>query len=142
MVFFMLRTPKIVTLSVLCALFAATPVLACHSDYFNEMFVKIKGLRDSGSLEKDQIASLWNMKANFDKIQQQYGRAGKPSRALNPHVASFVAAAAGVLDGELFTQVTGKKKTEVQELRYEVNQLKKELAELKQILKEIKASQK
>ena len=138
----MRRTQKIVALSVFCALFAAGPVFACHSDYFNEMFVKIKQLRNAGSLEKQQIASLWDMKKNFDKIQSEYGRAGKPSRALDPHVTKFVAAAAGVLDSDLFTKITGKKKTEVQELRYEVNQLKKEISEIKQLLKDIKTSQK
>ena len=117
---------------------SASSVLACHSNYFNEIFTKIKSLRNKGDLEKDQIEALWAMKADFDKVQRQYNREGRRNSALDPHVNAFVAAAAGILDSEQFTYATKKKKTEAQELRYEVNQLKKELAEIKALLKELK----
>ncbi len=135
----MIKSSRFIALALCLTVAASTTVYACHSNYFNEMFVKLKNMRDAGDLEKDQIASIWQMHSNFMKIQHQYNREGKPSSALDPHVKDFVAAAAGVLDADQFKQVTGKKKTEVQELRYEVAQLRKEIREVKALLEEIKA---
>lgn len=136
----MRKSAQFVAIALVLCVFSSSTALACHSDYFNEMFVKIERMK--GSLTKDQVASLWDLNKKFRATERLYNQQGKPSRALDPHVDTFVAAAAGILDSQQFTSVTGKKKTETQELRYEVNQLRKELAAIKSMLKEMKAAQK
>ena len=116
--------------------------MACHSNYFDSMFVKLQNMRKGNEFTTEQVTALWDLTGKFKDVQKLYNRQGKPSRALDPHVDDFVAAAAGVLDSDQFQKITGKKKTEAQELRYEVNQLKKELAAIKAMLRDLKASMK
>ncbi|MEM7164550.1 MAG: hypothetical protein AAF581_03760 [Planctomycetota bacterium] len=136
----MRKSAQFVVIAMVVCVFSTSTALACHSDYFNEIFTKIERMK--GSLNKDQIASLWDLNKQFRATERLYNQQGKPNRALDPHVDTFVAAAAGILDSQQFTKATGKKKTETQELRYEVNQLRKEIAEIKLMLKGIKAAKK
>ena len=109
----------------------STPLFACHSTYFNEVFTKaIKA-----NLNKDQLFALKSLKSRMMASDHQKGRC-QHDRIQNRN--EFVAAAAGVLNDKQFQTITGKQKTEVQKLRYEVTQLKKELAEIKALLRELK----
>ncbi len=115
-----------------CLLFS-TAAVACHSDYFIEIFTKM----EKQDLSKDQVASIWKLRKNFDTQKGLDHRTGRGCKAHDEHVPEFVAAAAGVLNDAQFKAATGKAKTEVQKLRFEVNQLKQELAEIKQLLKSL-----
>ena len=136
----MRKFAQFIAIAMVVCVFSSSTAFACHSDYFNEIFVKLERMK--GSLTKDQVASLWDLNKKFRATERLYNKQGKPSKALDPHVDTFVAAAAGILDSQQFTHVTGKKKTETQELRYEVNQLRKEIAEIKLMLKQLKPAEK
>ncbi|MFN0057361.1 MAG: hypothetical protein ACKVX7_02795 [Planctomycetota bacterium] len=125
---------KVCALGLALAFCLSTTALACHSDYFEQIFTKMQNQK----LSKDQLAELMVLKkANYDKLASDDHRKGLNCSHHDQHVPTFIAAAAGVLDDSQFEAVAGKEKTEVQKLRFEVNQIKKELAEIKAMLKEI-----
>ena len=109
----------------------STPVFACYSTYFNDVFTKL----NKAGVNKEQLTALRTLKQQM--ITNDHNK-GKCDRAHDLHEAEFVAAAAGILSDGQFKTVTGKAKTEVQKLRYEVNQLKKEIAEIKAMLRAMK----
>lgn len=123
---------KSVTLVLVVAfcLVSSTAVYACGSDYFENLFVKAKAAK----ITPAQLTALTKIKNEFFRADHAKGKCHADH---DKHEVEFVAAAAGILDSKQFTKITGKKKTEVQELRYEVNQLKKELAEIKALLKDL-----
>ncbi|MEM7166846.1 MAG: hypothetical protein AAF581_15390 [Planctomycetota bacterium] len=122
-------------------LVSTTSVMACHSDYFNEIFTKIQRQIKSGDLEADQIAAIWKLRDEFNRQKSlDHTERHLSCSAHDKHVPTFIAAAAGVLNDTQFEKATGKKKTEVQKLRYEVNQLQKELKEIRALLDGMKAS--
>ena len=109
--------------------------MACHSDYFNEIFTKIQRQIRKGDLDKEQVAAIWKARDEFNRQKRlDHTERHLSCAAHDQHVPTFIAAAAGVLDDRQFERATGKKKTEVQSLRYDVNQLKKELAEVRALL--------
>ncbi|MGE3166427.1 MAG: hypothetical protein AB7O52_16110 [Planctomycetota bacterium] len=135
-----MRKGKVLALVLAFGVTASTAVLACHSNYFDECFVKIQQLRDSGKLQKDQITAIWNLRDQFNTDKSLDHQNGLSCAAHDKHVPTFIAAAAGVLDDSQFKHVTGKEKTEVEKLRYELNQLKKELQQIRELLKDLKSS--
>lgn len=137
-----MRVPvKFLGLMVAFILVSSTVALACHSNYFDEIFTKIQRQIQKGELDKDQIAAIWSLKKEFDNQRNLDHSERKLSCAAHDsHVPGFIAAAAGVLSDEQFEQATGQKKTEVQKLRFEVNQLKKELHEIRALLEQLKSS--
>ena len=114
---------------------SSTVALACHSNYFDEIFTKIQKLEKKGDLTADQMAMVFKYRAEFNKQKSLDHTNGFGCSKHDSHVPQFIAAAAGVLNDDQFKTVTGKGKTEVQKLRFEVNELKKELAEIKKLLK-------
>ena len=110
----------------------STPVFACYSTYFNDVFTK---LNKAQGVSKEQLVALRTLKSEM--ISRDHAQ-GKCDSAHDMHKTEFVAAAAGILNDGQFKAVTGKQKTEVQKLRYEVNQLKKEIAEIKAMLRAMK----
>jgi len=129
----MRKSTKILSVLAVGLIATSSAALACHSDYFDEIFAKIQ----KQQLDKAQIAAIWELKAQFNQAKSLDH---KHSAACNhdQHVPTFIASAAGVLSDEQFQAVTGKEKTEVQKLRYEVFQLKQEIAELRALLAELK----
>lgn len=126
---------RLAALVIVFSLVTTSAALACHSNYFQEIFTKIQ----KQDLSKDQIAVLWKLRTHFNQQKSLDHSNGHGCRTHDRHVPEFIAAAAGVLTDAQFTAVTGEKKTETQKLRFEVNQLKKELAEIKALLLELKA---
>lgn len=124
-------------------LVSTTTVMACHSDYFNEIFTKIQRQIQNDELDRDQIAAIWKLRDEFNRQKGlDHSERNLSCAAHDSHVPTFVAAAAGVLNDSQFEKATGKKKTEVQKLRYEVNQLKKELTEIRALLDGMKKASK
>lgn len=134
----MRKSTKILSVLAACLFLSSTAALACHSDYFDEIFAKIQ----KQQLDKAQIAAIWQLKEQFDpqfaKLRAQDHQEGRGCAAHDKHVPTFIASAAGVLSDEQFQAVTGQEKTEVQKLRYEIFTLKQEIAEIKALLAELK----
>ena len=131
----MQNIPRTVVLGLAFCLLFSTAAVACHSDYFIEIFTKI----NKQDLSKEQVAAIFALRSNFDKQKTLDHRNGLSCNSHDQHVPDFVAAAAGVLNDSQFKAATGKAKTEVQKLRFEVNELKKELAEIKQLLEKLQS---
>jgi hypothetical protein len=125
---------KILSLVVVFVIATSSVAMACHSDYFDEIFAKIQ----KQSLDKTQMAAIWKLHAQFDHSKSLDHKHGLSCKAHDKHVPQFVASAAGVLNDAQFKAVTGKEKTETQKLRYEIFQLKQEIAEIKALIAELK----
>lgn len=130
----MRRAGKILSLVAVFVIATSSAAMACHSDYFDEIFAKIQ----KQDLGKAQLAAIWKLKSSFDHSKSLDHQHGKGCSAHDSHVPTFIASAAGVLDDTQFKAVTGKEKTETQKLRYEIFQLKQEIAEIKALLAELK----
>ena len=130
----MRKSTKILSLVAVFMIATSSAAFACHSDYFDEIFAKVK----SQNLEKAQLAAIWNMQKAFDHSKNLDHKNGKGCSAHDSHVPEFVASAAGVLTDAQFKAVTGKTKTETQKLRFEIFQLKQEIAEIKALIAELK----
>lgn len=128
-----MRTGRLLALAMAGVVVLATVAHACHSNYFLEVFTKMK----QQNLSKEQVMELAELKTEFNRQKSLDHSKGLSCAAHDSHVPTFISAAAGVLDDQQYKAATGKSKTEVQKLRYEVNQLRKEIAELKQILSEL-----
>ncbi len=126
------RFSKVIALALAFCL-VSTAVFACHSNYFEEIFTKVK----KAHLDKEQLVALLTLKKNYFAADHQKIGRGSCDRAHDQHQTEFVAAAAGILDDGQFKTVIGQQKTEVQKLRYEVNQLKKDMAEIKALIKQL-----
>ena len=132
----MRKSTKILSLVAVFVIASSSAVMACHSDYFDEIFAKLK----SQKLDKAQLAAIWKMRDQFNHSKSLDHKHGKGCSAHDSHVPQFIASAAGVLTDEQFQAVTGKEKTETQKLRYEIFQLKQEIAEIKAMIAELKKS--
>ncbi len=130
-----MRNPsRLLALGVIFSIGFSSISMACHSDYFIEVFTKIKNEK----LTKDQLTSVFKLRSEFQKSKSRDHQRGLSCSSHDKHVPTFVAACAGILTDSQYKSAVGKDKTEVQKLRFEVNQLKKELAEIKSILRDIK----
>ncbi len=112
----------------------SSAVIACDSDYFEEIFAKV----NNQHLSKVQIAAIFALKDEFNKAKSLDHQHGKSCAAHDAHVPTFIASAAGVLSDDQYKAVTGKEKTETQKLRFEIFQLKQEIAELKAMIAALK----
>lgn len=129
-----MRNPsRLLALGLIFSFGLSSLTMACHSDYFIEVFTKIK----NQNLTKDQVTAVFKLRSEFQKSKQRDHSRGLSCSAHDSHVPEFIAAAAGFLTDGQYKAAVGKDKTEVQKLRYEVNQLKKELAELKSLLRDL-----
>ena len=124
---------RLLVLGISFCLIFSTVALACHSNYFNEVFTKIQ----KQNLTKNQLAGIIAASRHFDQQKALDHRNGFCSAKHDSHEPEFIAAAAGVLDDQQFKNAIGRDKTEVQKLRFEVNQLKSDLAEIKDLLKKL-----
>ncbi len=132
---------KAFALALAFCLVSTTSLMACHSNYFDEVFTNYKKMQRTEKLDKHQLLAMMQFKANFNKSRHadHNGRNAKGCAAHDSHVPTFIAAAAGVLNDTQFKKMTGKAKTENQKLHFEINELKRELAELKKLVKELQA---
>ena len=127
---------RVLLLSLVLCLVTSGLALACHSTYFDELFLTL----EKQQLNKGQLVELFQLRRDYFTDDHQKSVCDKGHDQRGPE---FIAAAAGILDDAQYEAVAGKKKTEVQKLRYDVNQLKKDIAEIKALLKEMqKASSK
>ncbi len=123
---------RVVALAVVFSIALSGVALACHSNFFNEVFTKL----DHQKVTSDQLEQLMKLKRGYILADH---RANRCDAAHDQHQPEFLAAAAGVLNDEQYEAISGKPKTEIQSLRYDVKQLRKEVAEIKKLLLEFKS---
>ncbi|MCI0650964.1 MAG: hypothetical protein L0Z55_03680 [Planctomycetes bacterium] len=127
-----MRSPcRVLGLLVVFCLAATSVALACHSNYFDELFTKL----DKRSLTNDQLKALTAVHQQYVQDDHSKGQCANH----DSHKPQFVAAAAGILNSEQFKTYAGREKTEVEQLRFDVNELKKEVAEIKALLAQLAA---
>lgn len=125
---------KFLSLIAIFVIATSSSVLACHSDYFNEVFAKVQKQK----LNKAQVAEIVKFQSQFNRAKSLDHRHGKGCSAHDSHVPAFIASAAGVLTDEQFKAISKQKKSETQQLRYEIFVLKQEIAEIKTLIKALK----